>query len=302
MTLFVSVVAASVALSGGNRVNYERAKTMDVDQMFPPLASGICIAKCQCLLEFPDLDELKNSDCHKCLKDNFAEVHIPVVETDDYYATVKQYCQIEHGHTHAEETLKNEQKDTLEAGKTSGGAQTLEEETDPKALPTCPEYIYAGFCDRADVAGGAACIDVDVLNGEVPLTKPEQVECVPIRNGAGAYVCPAEMKKTLCAKTTIEIPIASSKSDSHKGPSPTSHEETLLPPGTGTHTETLPSKVTIPSEMTDSRKETPPAETKDDDPEKPEEAKSKTDDKSGAYQVHCGMAAMTLFVGLHLIA
>jgi len=72
------------------------------------------------------------------------------------------------------------------------------------AAPTCPSSIFNGFCDRTDVAGGAACVFKDLLDKDGHLTdfitEPEQIQCVPKKNGGvngGKYTCPAHMTKCI---------------------------------------------------------------------------------------------------------
>jgi len=68
-------------------------------------------------------------------------------------------------------------------------------------VPTCPSSIFNGFCDPTDVAGGAACIFDGLLNEDGHLTdfikKPEQIQCVPKKNGGAKYACPAGMTKCI---------------------------------------------------------------------------------------------------------
>merc|ERR1719471_2530016 len=83
----------------------------------------------------------------------------------------------------------------------------------PPALNQCPADIFnPGFCSRADVGDGAACISNTIYSGgnallaTKVLSKSEEVQCVPARlHGTKGinYNCPSDMIKCVVGTTSV---------------------------------------------------------------------------------------------------
>lgn len=66
-----------------------------------------------------------------------------------------------------------------------------------QVLENCPSFIYDGFCDRADITGGAACLEDDVISGDKNLTDPSQIQCANKKVGGVDYKCKSGSTKCL---------------------------------------------------------------------------------------------------------